>query len=47
VIGAWTMVAPAERAASTSRRVLSSMPVLSITSRTASCRTPPSEVKSF
>jgi hypothetical protein len=38
---------PRGRAASTSRREFSSIPVLSITPLTASWRTPPSEVKSF
>ena len=47
MIGACTTVAPAARAASTSRRVFSSMPVLSITPWTAPWSTPPSEVKSF
>src|SRR3954465_5633577 len=46
-MGAWTIVAPAERAASTRVRVFSSMPVFSMTSSTAPCSAPPSEVKSF
>ena len=41
------MVAPAARAASTSARVFSSMPVCSITPLTAPWSAPPSEVKSF
>src|ERR1700738_3416599 len=40
-------VAPAWRAASVTRLVLSSMPVLFITPSTAPWSTPPSEVKSF
>ena len=47
MIGACTIVAPAARAASTSARVFSSMPVFSITPWTAPCSAPPSEVKSF
>ena len=47
VIGAWTIVAPAARAASIRARVLSSMSVRSITSWTAPWSAPPSEVKSF
>jgi hypothetical protein len=41
------IVAPADRAASTTRSVLASMSVLSITVSTAPWSTPPSEVKSF
>src|ERR1700752_4085914 len=47
MIGAYIPVAPANRAASTTSRVLLSILVWSITSDTAPCRTPPSDVKSF
>ena len=47
VIGACSTETPAARAASTSLRVLASIWVSSITPFTASCRAPPSEVKSF
>src|SRR6476620_5675935 len=47
VMGACMTVAPAARAASTTRAVLASMSVFSMTGRTASCRPPPSDVKSF
>src|SRR5215213_9271767 len=46
-MGTCMIVAPAARAAVTSWTDLSSMPVESITSATASCRAPPAEVKSF
>ena len=47
VIGACMIVAPAALAASTTSLVLASMFVLSITSDTAPCSAPPSEVNSF
>src|SRR5450631_432987 len=47
MIGACMIVAPADRAASTTLSELASMSVVSMTPFTASCRTPPSDVKSF
>src|SRR3954452_1043702 len=41
------IVTPAVRAAATTSLVLASIPVLSMTSDTAPCSTPPSVVKSF
>ena len=41
------IVAPASRAGATARPVFASIPVDSITSDTAPCSAPPSEVKSF
>ncbi|SKX68035.1 Uncharacterised protein [Mycobacteroides abscessus subsp. abscessus] len=46
-MGACMIVTPAARALSTRVTVLASMSVESMTSATASCRTPPSLVNSF